>query len=139
MKGNIIITGAAGNLGQAVVKKFLSNGYNVIATVSSGKDLGYTVSGNVDVYEADLTDETKVINLVQQLTGKYKPIEAELLLAGGYISGNIQTKKIPSKKKMVGLNFETAYNMARSVFNQMITQANGGRIIMVGARPVLKP
>ncbi len=28
-----IVTGASGNMGQAVVKKFLAEGYNVISTV----------------------------------------------------------------------------------------------------------
>jgi NAD(P)-dependent dehydrogenase (short-subunit alcohol dehydrogenase family) len=91
------------------------------------------------VYEADLTDEVKVGGLMQEVIAKYRTINAALLLAGGYAPGNIQNTDIASIKKMVGLNFETAYNIARPVFNQMLNQSTGGKIIMIGARPVLKP
>lgn len=37
MNRNIIITGAAGNLGSAVVDKFKREGFRVIATVAPGK------------------------------------------------------------------------------------------------------
>ena len=36
---NIIVTGATGNLGEATVKKFLQEGYQVSALISHGKNL----------------------------------------------------------------------------------------------------
>ena len=38
---NIIITGANGNLGNAVVKKFLENEYKVVAVDSADNHLGF--------------------------------------------------------------------------------------------------
>jgi NAD(P)-dependent dehydrogenase (short-subunit alcohol dehydrogenase family) len=40
---------------------------------------------------------------------------------------------------MHALNFETAYYIARAVFNQMMKQSGGGRIIFIGARPAMEP
>lgn len=139
MSKTVIITGAAGNLGQSVVKKFAANDYQVIATVSPGKTLGYDVSGKIEVCEADLTREADVINLVSQWTTKYKTIDAALLLAGGYAPGNIQNTSVDAIRKMIAINFETAYTTARAVFNQMATQPGGGKIVLIGARPALKP
>lgn len=135
----VIITGAAGNLGQTVVKKFAVNGYQVIATVSPGKTLGYDVPGKIDVYEADLTNEVHVVKLVSQWAARYKNIDAALLLAGGYAAGNIQEASLNVIRNMIALNFETAYTVAKAVFNQMATQSDGGRIVLMGARTALKP
>ena len=39
---------------------------------------------------------------------------------------------------MFTMNFDTTYFVARPVFQQMIKQGTGGRIVMVGARPALR-
>ena len=40
---------------------------------------------------------------------------------------------------MFALNFDTAYFVARPVFEQMLKQPNGGKIILIGSRPGLNP
>ena len=136
MKKNVLITGASGNLGKATVEKFLSEGYTVIATVTPGKPLGFDAEG-VHAYEADLTDEKSVDTVVKQIITDHTTLDAALLLVGGYASGNIQNTDGALLKKMFALNFDTAYFVARPVFQQMLAQPNGGRIIFVGSRPAL--
>jgi NAD(P)-dependent dehydrogenase (short-subunit alcohol dehydrogenase family) len=135
----VIITGAAGNLGKACVERFLADGYKVIATVTPGKDLGYQVKGHVETYDADLSDEQAVSQIVSEIVSKHKTIDAALLLVGGYTSGGINETDGPTLKKMFSLNFDTAYFVARPVFLQMMKQTSGGRIVLVGARPALRP
>jgi NAD(P)-dependent dehydrogenase (short-subunit alcohol dehydrogenase family) len=135
----VIITGASGNLGKACVEKFVADGYNVIATVTPGKTLGFEVKGNVQTYDADLSEEKAVEVVLNQVIGKYKNIDAALLLVGGYASGGIAETDGATLKKMFSLNFDTAYFVARPLFQQMIKQATGGRIVFVGARPALRP
>lgn len=138
MKKNILITGAAGNLGQASVEKFLREGHRVIAAVSPGRKLD-GMNGDIITVEADLTQEKAVEEVVRKIVAAYQSIDAALLLAGGYDGGDIFKTDGSSLRKMYSLNFETAYNAARPVFTQMMKQALGGRIIFVGARPALKP
>ena len=135
----VIITGAAGNLGKACVERFLADGYKVIATVTPGKNLGYEVSGDVETYDADLSDEKAVDQVVSQIVAKHKTIDAALLLVGGYASGGINETDGATLKKMLSLNFDTAYFVVRPVFQQMMKQGSGGRIVLVGARPALRP
>ena len=139
MKKNILITGASGNLGKATVTKFISEGYKVLATVSPGKSLGFDVEGDIKIYEADLTDEKSSTNLVNQIIKEHSSIDAALLLVGGFAAGGIRETDSSLLKKMFSLNFDTTYFVARPVFQQMLTQGNGGRMIFVGARPALKP
>jgi NAD(P)-dependent dehydrogenase (short-subunit alcohol dehydrogenase family) len=135
----VIITGASGNLGKACVEKFVADGYNVIATVTPGRTLGFEVKGNVQTYDADLSDEKAVEGVLSEIIAKYKNIDAALLLVGGYASGGIAETDGATLKKMFSLNFDTAYFVARPLFQQMIKQEAGGRIIFVGARPALRP
>ena len=139
MKKNVIITGASGNLGKAAVEKFLEEGYNVIATVSPGKTLGFEVVGDVKTMEADLTNEKGVEEVINQVVNTYKTIDAALLLVGAFAGGGIKETDGATLKKMYTLNFETAYFAARPIFLQMQKQDSGGRIILIGARPSLLP
>ena len=135
----VIITGAAGNLGKASVEKFIAEGYKVIATVTPGKTLGFEVNGPVETYDADLSDEKSVDAVVSQIIAKHKTIDAALLLVGGYTSGGIAEADGAVLKKMITLNFDTAYFVARPLFQQMMKQPGGGRIVFVGARAALRP
>lgn len=135
-KGTVLITGAAGNLGRACVAKYVDLGYRVIATVIPGTTLGFEREG-VAVYEADLEDESAVRALVQKLVTGFGGIDIALLLVGGFASGGIDTCTGADIRKMIALNFETAYYVARPVFQHMM-ERSAGRIVLVGARPALK-
>ncbi|HEY5917105.1 MAG TPA: SDR family NAD(P)-dependent oxidoreductase [Chryseolinea sp.] len=134
----VLITGAAGNLGKACVEKFTAEGYKVIATVTPGKTLGYEVKGDIEPYDADLSNETTVETVVSQIIAKHKNIDAALLLVGGYASGGIAETNGDTIKKMFSLNFDTTYFVARPLFQQMMKQSTGGRLVFVGARPALR-
>lgn len=138
MKKNILITGASGGLGKATVMKFINEGYRVIATVTPGKSLGFSVDGEIHEYEADLTNEQSTDAVMQRLIADHSTIEAALLLVGGFAMGNIKNTDGVALKKMLAMNFETAYFVARPLFNHMLTQSSGGRLIFVGARPAIK-
>jgi NAD(P)-dependent dehydrogenase (short-subunit alcohol dehydrogenase family) len=134
----VIITGASGNLGKACVEKFAADGYKVIATVTPGRTLGFDIKGNVETFEADLSDEKAVETVIGKIISKHQNIDAALLLVGGYASGGIADTDGATLKKMFALNFDTTYFVARPLFQQMIKQAAGGRLIFVGARPALR-
>jgi len=135
----VIITGASGSLGKASVEKFLAEGYKVIATVTPGRTLGFQVKGNVETYDADLTDEKSVTDVISRIISKHETVDAALLLVGGYAPGGIKETDGRVLKKMFTLNFDTAYFVARPLFEQMMQQSGGGRIVFVGSRPALKP
>lgn len=138
MNKTIIITGASGNLGKATVEKFVDSGYNLVLTVSPGKKLGFFEDHpQVDIHSLDLLNESGVESFVNTVIGKYGSIHAALLLVGGYTGGTIQNTDGATLKKMYSLNFETAYFVARPIFNQMVLQ-NGGRIIFIGSRPAIQ-
>lgn len=134
----VIITGAAGGLGSTVTKTFLEKGYKVIATVASEKSKNsLEVHNNLDIYAVDLGDEKQAEDFVTSAIAKYGKIDAVLLLAGGFAMGGVTATKGDDIKKQLSINFETAYYVARPLFEHML-ENNNGRIIFIGARPALK-
>jgi len=134
MKRNVLITGASGNIGRAAVEKFIQEGFNVIATASP-RGLGYSLT-NLSVYEADLTDEKSVEDVIAKIISVHQTIDVAILTVGSFAVGSIETTDGAAIQKMMSLNFNTAYFTARPVFKQMMKQKTG-RIILIGSRPAL--
>ncbi len=131
----IIITGASGNLGQAVVKKFLSEGYNVVGTVIPNDPVTMEINDSKFAKViVDLGSEEAANQFVNSVISKYGSVDAAVLTVGGFAMGKVADTKTSDILKQYKLNFETAYNTARPVFAQMIKQ-NAGRIFMIGSRP----
>jgi NAD(P)-dependent dehydrogenase (short-subunit alcohol dehydrogenase family) len=130
-----IITGASGNLGQAVVKKFLLEGYSVVGTIIPNDPAALDIKDkNFKTVIVDLGNEDAAQKLIESVVAKHGSIDAAILTVGGFAMGKIADTKTPDIAKQYKLNFETAYNVARPVFIQMMKQGNG-RIFLPGSRP----
>jgi len=135
----IIITGADGNLGVATVKKFLDEGYKVIAVSLFGDHLGFAAAHeNFELRQIDLSDEEVTTAFMEELISLEGRIDGALFLAGGFAMGDITATDGKALRKMISLNFETAYYMARPLFSHML-QNGYGRLVFIGARPAIKP
>jgi NAD(P)-dependent dehydrogenase (short-subunit alcohol dehydrogenase family) len=137
MPKNIIITGANGGLGTAVVKKFLDSGYTVIAVDRSGKRPDYVKDNKqYEPHKVNLDNEQETAAFAQEAIKKYGKIDGALLLAGGFAMGDINATDGSALKKMLTLNFDTAYYLTRPLFQHML-QNGYGRIVFIGSRPAL--
>jgi len=135
MKKIAIVTGSTGNLGQAVVKNLLTENYQVIGTVTSHDMTAAGLQdGNFEPAVVDLTSEENTAVFVNSVIEKYKKIDTAVLTVGGFAMGKLADTSATDINKQIQLNFETAYNIARPVFVQMLKQ-NAGRIFLVGSRP----
>ena len=132
-----IVTGATGNMGQAVVKKLIEERYFIIGTVIHNDPT--PINFPADKFEkivVDLGDEDESEKFIETVISKYKNIDVAVLTVGGFAMGSIAETKTSDISKQYKLNFETAYNVARPVFIQMMKQ-NSGRIFIIGSKPGL--
>lgn len=137
MSKTVIVTGASGNMGQAVVKKFLDGGYNVVGTIIPNDPVSFDVDDKkLEKVIVDLMDEEDSAKFVQNVIAKYRTIDVAILTVGGFAMGKIADTKTADIYKQYKLNFETAYNVARPCFVQMMQQSNG-RIFIIGSKPGL--
>lgn len=132
-----IVTGASGNMGQAVVKKLTDEGLYVIGTVIPNDPV--TMNFPADKFEkvvVDLSSEDDSQKFIDKVLQSHKTIDVAVLTVGGFAMGKIAETKTSDIFKQYQLNFETAYNVARPVFVQMLQQESG-RIFIIGSKPGL--
>jgi NAD(P)-dependent dehydrogenase (short-subunit alcohol dehydrogenase family) len=132
-----IVTGASGNMGQAVVRKFLAEGYSVVGTIVPNDPVAIDINDAAfEKVVVNLMDEEDARQFAESVIKKHGSIDAAVLTVGGFAMGSIAETRTADILKQYKLNFETAYNVARPAFVQMLQQ-NSGRIFIIGARPGL--
>lgn len=132
-----LVTGASGNMGQAIVKKLVEDGFKVIGTVIPTDPTIF--SFGMDSFEKKVVDlgiEAEAQKLVSDIVDAGSMVEAAALTVGGFAMGTIESTSTADIEKQYKLNFETTYHVARPLFAQMLKQ-NKGRIFFVGSRPGL--
>lgn len=137
MKKNVVVTGASGNMGRAIVQKFLFEGYHVIGTVPQHDTNPIDIlHAHFEKREVNLLNEKDTATFVSSVIEKQGSIDTVVLTVGGFATGYITDTDMTAIMKQVELNFSTAYHVARPVFLQMLQQGHG-RIFMTGSRPGL--
>jgi NAD(P)-dependent dehydrogenase (short-subunit alcohol dehydrogenase family) len=132
-----IVTGASGNLGQAVIKKFLAEGYSVTGTVIPDDPVPLEIrDAAFEKKTVDLLNEREAAQFVESVIQMHGRINAAILTVGGFAMGKIADTRSADILKQYRLNFETAYHAACPVFIQMLKQGSG-RIFLIGSRPGL--
>jgi NAD(P)-dependent dehydrogenase (short-subunit alcohol dehydrogenase family) len=138
MSDTLIITGAAGHLGQAVTQTMLDEGHTVEAVLGPADDPGFLKHERLHSQEVNLFDEEQARSYVKSMQKKYEHIAAGLLLVGGFAAGNLRQTDKAAVEDMFRLNFYTAYHMVSPLF-QLFRAQGGGRFVLVGTRPALVP
>lgn len=134
MSKRVIITGAMGNLGSAMILKFQNEGYKVIGSKSSGKE---SPDDGVQYYEADLMDEISTKAFFDQAFENHENIQAAIFLVGGFGMGNIENTSGKDILKLISLNFMTAFYCAQNAY-PYFKKKGGGKMVMIGAKPALE-
>ena len=133
----VIITGAAGNLGRAITNLFIDKGFSVHAIISPDDNPGFINNNKLNVYQADLASENETLSVIKVIFNNIENLDFVIMTVGGYASGSLNEVTVTDINKMIRLNFFTAFNIAKSVFNVMEEQTKPCRFVFIGARPGL--
>ena len=140
--GCVLITGAAGALGRAVVAHFAARGARLALLDRDGDALATLVS-NVPGATAlplatDLLDRAAVADAVGQAAKHFGGIAAAVHLAGGFTMGESVHETVASTwQRMQDLNVNTMLHSAAAVIPVM-RRARRGCIVNVGAMSALR-
>jgi NAD(P)-dependent dehydrogenase (short-subunit alcohol dehydrogenase family) len=135
MSRNIIVTGAAGVLGTAVVEKFKREGYHVIELHRPGHE--EVAEEADDSYEVDVTDEQAVLEFVREFQMQYNDLEAIAMIVGGFSMGKIESTTQQEMLSMFQLNFFSAFHLVQG-FLPILKKQQRGTFLFVGAKPALQ-
>jgi NAD(P)-dependent dehydrogenase (short-subunit alcohol dehydrogenase family) len=134
-----IVTGAAGNLGQAVTRTFLDTGYKVHAIISPRDQIDPFQKPGLFAYQVDLMSENDSLSAIDKIISGIESIDLVIMTVGGYALGSLQEVTLTDIEKMYRLNFVTAFNVAKVVLPYMEKQKTGGQLVFIGARPAMHP
>jgi NAD(P)-dependent dehydrogenase (short-subunit alcohol dehydrogenase family) len=136
----VVITGAAGNLGQAVAARFAAEGANLaLLDLNQAALDNVPTAGSGDVLRqgVDLSDAAVISTAIGAVIARFGRIDALCNLAGGFHMGE-KVHEVPADKWdfMMELNAGSVLRMAQAVVPHML-KAGGGRIVNIGAYSAL--
>jgi NAD(P)-dependent dehydrogenase (short-subunit alcohol dehydrogenase family) len=132
----VMITGAAGNLGQAVAAAFAAADANLVLLDLNEDALAKIATAGADDVvrqRVDLSDAGSISAATGAAIARFGKIDALCNLAGGFHMGE-KVHEIPADKWdfMMELNAGSVLRMSHAVVPHML-KAGGGRIVNIGA------
>lgn len=140
----VIVTGAAGSLGGAVVRAFQSAGAKLTLVDRAADRLGRMYSDLGDsadyffAHSVDLTSADDVRSMVEKTVGHFGQVDVLVNTAGGYRAGTpVHETPLETWDFMLNLNARSVFLTSRAVIPFML-QAGYGKIVSVAARTALQ-
>jgi NAD(P)-dependent dehydrogenase (short-subunit alcohol dehydrogenase family) len=129
----VAVTGAAGNLGQAVAAAFAAQGANVLLVDRVEAHLDSSGSGETRAVVVDLTSSEATVAAFAELG----PIDVLCNVAGGFDMGTpVHETTVEQWEFMLDINARTMLNSVRAAVPGMLSQGRGA-IVNIGAKAAL--
>jgi len=138
----VIVTGANGNLGQAVAEGLARLGARRVLVDRSSDRLARLYpqaaqAGDLLANGIDLADAAQARRLVADVLARFQRIDVLINTVGGFAGGKRVHEDDPANwEKMFSINLHTALNACRAVVPEFLRQG-AGRIVNVAARAAL--
>jgi len=127
MRFPVLLTGAAGDIGTAIVRRLISLGYGVIGLdkISPISDESY-----LDFFVIDLTESSELSKICNHIKQKYCPLWGLIHCAGIYpiVPLSIYTDDLWDEVQNV--NLKSSFQIVRELQSEII---GGGRIVFVSS------
>ncbi len=133
-----IVTGASSDIGRGIVKRFVDEGAKVILVARDLEKLEATRKevGNEEAtasISCDLTDESQVLQTVNQIMDTYGKIDI-LINNAGAINDPIHFHEMKDSeiKKLIDINLFGVFHMTKAVLSKM-SDVKSGAIVNIGS------
>ncbi|WP_371412720.1 SDR family NAD(P)-dependent oxidoreductase [Agrobacterium sp. LAD9] len=139
----VLVTGAGGNLGRAVVQELASRGAGLVCVERSLEALDDAASDLppgtqiLKIGGIDLADMGSCQEVVAKAIVRFGRIDALANTVGGFQTGPVEEAGIAQWEHLFHINARTAYTISAAVLKPM-QDAGYGRIVHVAAAPGLK-
>ena len=138
----MLVTGATGGLGPAVVAAFLDDGWRVVATSRSGRPPQDLVGADrLESVATDLFEPADVAGAVAVAAADRAgaPLRALVNLVGGYaVGGLVHETPVEQFERQLTLNLRPTYLVTQAVLPHLV-EGGGGAVVCVSARAAVAP
>ena len=128
----ILITGASGGIGHALVKKFVSLNANVLATGTKTEKLDSLKKEfpNINILKFDISEHSKIEEFVENVYSQLVGLDV-LINNAGVNKDNLSIRmKEDEWKKVIDINLGSTFLMCRSAIKKMLKNKYG-RIVNI--------
>ena len=129
----VLITGATGGIGNALVHKFYDAGYNILATGTNNDKLNLlhdNFNERVKCVKCDLSDKNDINNLVEEANKSYQMIDI-LINNAGITRDNLFIRMSDDDwDKVININLTANFRLTKLLIKGMIKN-RWGRIINI--------
>lgn len=135
----VLVTGASGALGSAVVEAFQGTGATVCGADvrTPDHDDALLEPAGVDFYEVDLTDEPAVEETIGAIADRHGRLDALCNIAGTWLGGQpIDETPLEEFDRLLAINLRTMFLASKHAIP--LLEADDGAIVSVAARSSLR-
>ena len=132
---NVLITGATGGIGNALVKKFYDAGYNICASGTNSEKLNALSKYYPDrltFVQCNLSEKNQIQNLVDQAEEKLGRIDILINNAGITRDNLFMRMKEAEWEEVINLNLNSNFILTKLIIKNMI-KSRWGRIINISS------
>ena len=139
----VLVTGATGPLGHAMVRTFLALGARVAAaarrrTMLDDLRVAMGASDRLDTCEADVGDPDLVDKLMSALERGTGPIHVVVQCVGAFASAPVTDTADETWRRIVSSNLDASFYVLRGALRRMVPR-RAGHVILVSSTGALRP
>jgi len=129
---NILITGASGGIGNALVMKFVSLGGNVLGTGTNTEklDLLKKKYPNIKVKKFNMSDHSRIVEFVDNVSLELGSLDILINNAGVNMDNLSLRMKDEEWKKVIDINLTSTFLLTKSTIKKMLKN-KFGRIVNI--------
>ncbi|MBP9743047.1 MAG: SDR family NAD(P)-dependent oxidoreductase [Burkholderiales bacterium] len=121
----IVVTGANSGIGLECVSQFLEENWQVIAISKNSNNLKLITHTNLEIYECDVCDYTKLTNIIATVANKHITINGLINNAGVAYYSELEKLQHMQIKKMIDINVQGFTNVLELILPIMHKNNNG--------------
>src|SRR5205814_884098 len=118
----VLITGAAGGLGKALVAEFAEQGWRVVA---ASRHPSHSEMKEIWAVGLDVTDRNQAESAVDQVVERWKRVDVLINNAGATADGSVLEMEDASFEKVLSVNLKGAFICSQMVLRPMLRQRDG--------------
>jgi NAD(P)-dependent dehydrogenase (short-subunit alcohol dehydrogenase family) len=138
-KETVLVTGASQGIGAAIVREFLSRGYQVVATSRSATKAGFAPSPDLAIVDGDIGIAATSENVTQTAIARFGSIDHVINNAGIFWAKPFTEYTIDEFRRFVSTNLEGFIFITQLAVKQMLAQGSGGSVTTITASQVENP
>tara|TARA_B100000686_G_scaffold44282_1_gene46843 strand:+ start:299 stop:1033 length:735 start_codon:yes stop_codon:yes gene_type:complete len=128
----ILVTGATGGIGKAIIKKFISLEGNVLATGTKLENLENLKKEfpNLNILKFDISDHDKIEEFIENTTSQLQGLDVLVNNAGKNMDNLSLRMKLDEWKKIIDINLTSTFLLSKHAIRNMLKNKYG-RIVNI--------